>query len=127
MSATVYDTDGGEAGEVDLPTVFETPYRPDLIGKAVRLRGAYRLPDQLGSVRRLEYRGEIDLARLAAVGVVYLCCHPCPWFDAVETYRTSGSRRGWSPGLIAGRNRSSRWSGPGSDPFTSAYGPSISP
>ena len=42
MSATVYDTDGGEAGEVELPTVFETPYRPDLIGKAVRAAQANR-------------------------------------------------------------------------------------
>ena len=42
MNATVYDTDGGEAGEVDLPAVFETPYRPDLIGDAVRAAQANR-------------------------------------------------------------------------------------
>lgn len=43
MNATVYDTDGGEAGEVDLPTIFETPYRPELIGKAVRAAQANRI------------------------------------------------------------------------------------
>ena len=42
MNATVYDTDGGEAGEVELPAIFETPYRPDLIGDAVRAAQANR-------------------------------------------------------------------------------------
>jgi len=39
---TVYDTEGAAAGDVDLPEVFETPYRPDLIGKAVRAAQANR-------------------------------------------------------------------------------------
>jgi large subunit ribosomal protein L4e len=38
----VYDTDGAEAGEVDLPDVFTTPHRPDLIEKAVRTAQANR-------------------------------------------------------------------------------------
>ncbi|WP_331233836.1 50S ribosomal protein L4 [Natronorarus salvus] len=42
MNATVYDTDGAEAGEVDLPAVFETPYRPDLIKRAVLAAQANR-------------------------------------------------------------------------------------
>ena len=42
MTTQVYDTDGGEAGEVDLPAIFETPYRPELIGKAVRATQANR-------------------------------------------------------------------------------------
>ncbi|WP_435078263.1 50S ribosomal protein L4 [Halococcus sp. AFM35] len=39
---TVYDTDGAEAGDVDLPEVFTTPHRPDLIGRAVRTAQANR-------------------------------------------------------------------------------------
>jgi large subunit ribosomal protein L4e len=39
---TIYDTDGTEAGEVELPDVFETPHRPDLIEKAVRTAQANR-------------------------------------------------------------------------------------
>jgi large subunit ribosomal protein L4e len=39
---TVYDTDGTEAGDVDLPGVFETPHRPELIGQAVRTAQANR-------------------------------------------------------------------------------------
>ena len=39
---TIYDTDGAEAGDVDLPEVFETPHRPDLIGRAVRTAQANR-------------------------------------------------------------------------------------
>lgn len=39
---TVYDTDGTEAGDVELPDVFETPHRPELIGQAVRTAQANR-------------------------------------------------------------------------------------
>jgi large subunit ribosomal protein L4e len=39
---TVYDTDGAEAGDVNLPEVFATPHRPDLIEKAVRTAQANR-------------------------------------------------------------------------------------
>ncbi len=39
---TIYDTDGADAGDIELPDVFETPYRPDLIGKAVRAAQANR-------------------------------------------------------------------------------------
>lgn len=42
---TKYDTDGEDAGEVDLPEVFETPYRPDLIANAVRTAQANRSQD----------------------------------------------------------------------------------
>ncbi|QLG63358.1 50S ribosomal protein L4 [Halorarum salinum] len=35
MKATVHDLNGDEAGEVDLPEVFDTQYRPDLIRRAV--------------------------------------------------------------------------------------------
>jgi large subunit ribosomal protein L4e len=42
MNATVYDLDGEEAGEVDLPEVFETQFRPDLIEKAVLAAQANR-------------------------------------------------------------------------------------
>jgi large subunit ribosomal protein L4e len=35
MKATVRDLDGEDAGTVDLPAVFETTYRPDLIKRAV--------------------------------------------------------------------------------------------
>jgi large subunit ribosomal protein L4e len=35
MNATVRDLNGDDAGEVDLPAVFETAYRPDLIRRAV--------------------------------------------------------------------------------------------
>ncbi|WP_380674856.1 50S ribosomal protein L4 [Salinigranum sp. GCM10025319] len=35
MKATVRDLNGDDAGEVDLPGAFETPYRPDLIQRAV--------------------------------------------------------------------------------------------
>ncbi|MFC6835209.1 50S ribosomal protein L4 [Halomarina ordinaria] len=45
MKATVRDLDGGDAGELDLPEVFETPYRPDLIGRAVRAAQANRTQD----------------------------------------------------------------------------------
>jgi len=35
MRVNVYDVDGKSVGEVDLPSVFKTPYRPDLIKRAV--------------------------------------------------------------------------------------------
>ena len=35
MNATVRDLNGDDAGEIELPAVFETPYRPDLIQRAV--------------------------------------------------------------------------------------------
>ncbi len=35
MQATLIDVDGAEAGSVELPAAFETPYRPDLIRRAV--------------------------------------------------------------------------------------------
>jgi large subunit ribosomal protein L4e len=42
MNATVRDLNGDDAGEVDLPEVFETPYRPDLIKRAVLAAQANR-------------------------------------------------------------------------------------
>ena len=45
MQATVRDLDGADAGEVDLPDVFETAYRPDLIRKAVLAAQANRKQD----------------------------------------------------------------------------------
>jgi large subunit ribosomal protein L4e len=42
MNATVRDLNGDEAGEVELPAVFETPYRPDLIKRAVLAAQANR-------------------------------------------------------------------------------------
>jgi large subunit ribosomal protein L4e len=44
-TATVHDLDGADAGELDLPRIFETPYRPDLIGRAVRAARANRAQD----------------------------------------------------------------------------------
>ncbi len=35
MDATIYDTDGNEAGSISLPASFDAPYRPDIIRKAV--------------------------------------------------------------------------------------------
>ncbi|NUE01000.1 50S ribosomal protein L4 [Halorubraceae archaeon YAN] len=35
MDATVHDLNGDDAGTIELPAVFDTPYRPDLIQKAV--------------------------------------------------------------------------------------------
>ncbi len=43
MQATVRDLDGEDAGEVELPTVFETAYRPDLIKRAVHAAQANRI------------------------------------------------------------------------------------
>jgi large subunit ribosomal protein L4e len=45
MNATVYDLDGEEAGEVDLPEVFETQLRPDPIRSAVLAAQANRKQD----------------------------------------------------------------------------------
>jgi large subunit ribosomal protein L4e len=45
MQATVHDLDGEDAGEVDLPDVFETTYRPDLIRQAVLAAQANRKQD----------------------------------------------------------------------------------
>ena len=45
MDATVRDLDGDDAGSVTLPAVFETTYRPDLIGRAVRAAQANRKQD----------------------------------------------------------------------------------
>ena len=45
MKATVYDLDGDDAGEIDLPEVFETPHRPDLIRQAVVAAQANRKQD----------------------------------------------------------------------------------
>lgn len=45
MKATVRDLDGNETGEIDLPDVFETPYRPDVVGRAVRAAQANRSQD----------------------------------------------------------------------------------
>ncbi len=42
MHATVRNLDGDDAGEVELPAVFETSYRPDLIARAVRASQANR-------------------------------------------------------------------------------------
>jgi large subunit ribosomal protein L4e len=44
MKATVHDLDGDER-EIDLPDVFETPYRPDVVGRAVRAAQANRTQD----------------------------------------------------------------------------------
>jgi large subunit ribosomal protein L4e len=45
MKATVRDLDGEEAGEIDLPDVFETQYRPDVIRQAVLAAQANRKQD----------------------------------------------------------------------------------
>ncbi|MEZ3115158.1 50S ribosomal protein L4 [Halobaculum sp. MBLA0147] len=42
MTATVYDLDGEETGDVELPDVFDTQYRPDLIRQAVLAAQANR-------------------------------------------------------------------------------------
>ena len=42
METPVHDLDGGEAGTVDVPAIFETEYRPDLIARAVRTAQANR-------------------------------------------------------------------------------------
>ncbi|MEF8774818.1 MAG: 50S ribosomal protein L4 [Haloarculaceae archaeon] len=45
MQATIYDLDGEASGELDLPEVFETTYRPDLIRRAVLAAQANRKQD----------------------------------------------------------------------------------
>ena len=45
MKATTIDLDGTETGEIDLPEVFETTYRPDLIKRAVLAAQANREQD----------------------------------------------------------------------------------
>ena len=45
MKATVRDLDGSEADEVELPAVFDTDYRPDLIKRAVQAAQANRQQD----------------------------------------------------------------------------------
>jgi large subunit ribosomal protein L4e len=45
METTLHDADGEEAGTVTLPEVFETPYRPDLIRRAVLAAQANRKQD----------------------------------------------------------------------------------
>ena len=45
MQATVYTLDGDEDGEIDLPPVFESEYRPDLIRRAVLAAQANRKQD----------------------------------------------------------------------------------
>jgi large subunit ribosomal protein L4e len=45
MQATVRDLDGEDAGEVELPGVFETTFRPDLIKRAVLAAQANRTQD----------------------------------------------------------------------------------
>ena len=45
MNATVRDLDGEDAGEVELPDVFETTHRPDLIKRAVLAARANRTQD----------------------------------------------------------------------------------
>lgn len=42
MERTVYDVDGGDAGSRELPAVFETTHRPDLIARAVSAARANR-------------------------------------------------------------------------------------
>lgn len=45
MQATVHTVDGDDDGDIDLPAVFETPYRPDLIRRAVLAAQANRRQD----------------------------------------------------------------------------------
>lgn len=45
MQVPLRDLEGEDAGTVDLPTVFETPYRPDLIRSAVLAAQANRRQD----------------------------------------------------------------------------------
>jgi len=45
MNTTVHDLDGEPAGELELPGVFETPYRPDLVRRAVLAAQANRKQD----------------------------------------------------------------------------------
>ncbi|NKE35554.1 50S ribosomal protein L4 [Natronococcus sp. JC468] len=45
MDATVRNLDGSDADSIELPAVFETQYRPDLIARAVRAAQANRKQD----------------------------------------------------------------------------------
>jgi len=45
METTLHDADGEDAGTVTLPAVFEAPYRPDLIRRAVLAAQANRKQD----------------------------------------------------------------------------------
>ena len=45
MNATVHDLDGEPADDVELPDAFETPYRPDLVKRAVLAAQANRKQD----------------------------------------------------------------------------------
>jgi len=45
MQATIYDLDGDDVDDVEVPEVFETTVRPDLIGRAVRAAQANRKQD----------------------------------------------------------------------------------
>ncbi|PSP80210.1 50S ribosomal protein L4 [Halobacteriales archaeon QS_1_68_20] len=45
MKATVRDLDGEDADDLDLPDVFETPHRPDLVKRAVLAAQANRTQD----------------------------------------------------------------------------------
>jgi len=45
MQATVHDTDGEAAGEIELPATFEAAFRPDIIRRAVRAAQANRKQD----------------------------------------------------------------------------------
>jgi large subunit ribosomal protein L4e len=45
MNTVVHDLDGDEAGSVELPAVFETAYRPDLVKRAVLAAQANRKQD----------------------------------------------------------------------------------
>lgn len=45
MDATVRNLDGSDADTIELPAVFETTYRPDLIARAVRAAQANRKQD----------------------------------------------------------------------------------
>ncbi len=45
MQATVRDLNGDDAGELELPAVFETTYRPDLIKRAVEAAQANRIQE----------------------------------------------------------------------------------
>ena len=45
METTVLDLDGDDAGDIDLPEVFETAYRPDVVRRAVQAAQANRKQD----------------------------------------------------------------------------------
>jgi large subunit ribosomal protein L4e len=45
METQLTDLDGNDAGTIELPAVFETPYRPDLIRRAVAAAQANRTQD----------------------------------------------------------------------------------